>query len=98
MLVSCFCEPKQRGEPLGAAGVFSTFGFGRKSMLGIFFEPKAKRLAQAPRRKAWKGKSRANAGVEDLNGKESAVAERQLFKPQTVLFRWRGLRGGGRQI
>jgi hypothetical protein len=27
----------------GAAGVFSTFGFGRKSMLGIFFEPKAKR-------------------------------------------------------
>jgi hypothetical protein len=28
---------------LGAAGVFSTFGFGRKSMLGIFFEPKAKR-------------------------------------------------------
>jgi hypothetical protein len=23
------------------------------------------------------------------------VAERQLFKPQTVLLRWRGLRGGG---
>jgi hypothetical protein len=38
-----FCEPQQRGEALGAAGVFSTFGFGRKSMLGIFFEPKAKR-------------------------------------------------------
>ena len=36
-------EPQQRGEALGAAGVFSTFGFGRKSMLGIFFEPKAKR-------------------------------------------------------
>jgi len=33
----------RRGEALGAAGVFSTFGFGRKSMLGIFFEPKAKR-------------------------------------------------------
>jgi hypothetical protein len=27
MLVSWFCEPQQRGEPLGAAGVFSTFGF-----------------------------------------------------------------------
>jgi len=36
-------EPQQRGEALGAAEVFSTFGFGRKSMLGIFFEPKAKR-------------------------------------------------------
>ena len=35
-------EPQQKGEALGAAGVFSTFGFGRKSMLGIFFEPKAK--------------------------------------------------------
>src|ERR1700736_5521070 len=43
-LVFLFCEPQQRGEALGAAGVFSTFGFGRKSMLGIFFEPKAKRL------------------------------------------------------
>jgi hypothetical protein len=42
-LVRWFCEPQQRGEALGAAGVFSTFGFGRKSMLGIFFEPKAKR-------------------------------------------------------
>ena len=42
-LVSWFCQPQQRGEALEAAGVFSTFGFGRKSMLGIFFEPKAKR-------------------------------------------------------
>ena len=42
-LVSWFCEPQQRGEALGAAEVFSTFGFGRKSMLGVFFEPKAKR-------------------------------------------------------
>ena len=42
-LVSWFCEPQQRGEALGAAGVFSTFDFCRKSMLGIFFEPKAKR-------------------------------------------------------
>jgi Pyridine nucleotide-disulphide oxidoreductase len=42
-LVSWFCEPQQRGEALGAAGVFSTFGFGRKSTLGIFFESKAKR-------------------------------------------------------
>jgi hypothetical protein len=42
-LASWFCEPQQRGEALGAAGVFSTFGFGRKSMLGIFFEPKAER-------------------------------------------------------
>jgi hypothetical protein len=41
-LVGC-SEPQQRGEALGAAGAFSTFGFGRKSMLGIFFEPKAKR-------------------------------------------------------
>src|SRR5258708_35865822 len=42
-LVSWLCEPQQRGEALGATGVFLTFGFGRKSMLGIFFEPKAKR-------------------------------------------------------
>jgi hypothetical protein len=46
-LVSWFCDPQQRGEALGAAGVFSTFGFGRKSMLGIFFEPKAKRYQSA---------------------------------------------------
>jgi len=32
---------------LGAAGGFSTFGFGRKGMLGIFFEPKAKRQQSA---------------------------------------------------
>jgi len=56
-LVGC-SEPQQRGEALGAAGVFSTFGFGRKSMLGIFFEPKSEALAEAPRKKAWKGKSR----------------------------------------
>jgi hypothetical protein len=36
-------EPQQRGEALGSCRSFSTFGFGRKSMLGIFFEPKAKR-------------------------------------------------------
>jgi hypothetical protein len=41
-LVGC-SEPQHGGEALGAAGVFSTFGFGRKSMLGIFFEPKATR-------------------------------------------------------
>ncbi len=51
-------ELLQRGEALGAAGVFSTFGFGRKSMLGIFFEPKAKRKQSDPRKKAWKGRSR----------------------------------------
>src|ERR1700752_962384 len=33
-LVGCN-EPQQRGDALGAAGVFSTFDFGRKSMLGI---------------------------------------------------------------
>jgi len=27
-------------------------------MLGIFFEPKSEALAEAPRKKAWKGKSR----------------------------------------
>ena len=42
-LVSWFREPQRRGEALGAAGVFSTLGLGRKSMLRIFFEPKAKR-------------------------------------------------------
>src|ERR1700739_2297524 len=39
LLVGC-SEPQQRGEALGAAGVFSTFGFGRKSMLGIFLNRK----------------------------------------------------------
>src|SRR5260221_12416805 len=33
----------QRGEALGAAGVFSSFGLGRQRMLGMFFERKAKR-------------------------------------------------------
>ena len=56
-LVGC-SEPQQRGEALEAAGVFSTFGFGRKSMLGIFFEPKSEALAEAPRKKAGRRKSR----------------------------------------
>jgi hypothetical protein len=30
-------EPQQRGEALGAAGVFSTFGFGRKKYAGHIF-------------------------------------------------------------
>src|ERR1700730_9613118 len=67
--VSWFCEPQQRGEALGAAGVFSTFGFGRKSMLGIFFEPKAKRSIATRGKRP--GSARAASGarrVEDLNG------------------------------
>jgi hypothetical protein len=55
-LVGC-SEPQQRGEALGAAVVFSTFGFGRKSMLGIFFEPK-RSASRAPRKKAGRRKSR----------------------------------------
>jgi hypothetical protein len=56
-LVSWFSVPQQRGEALGAAGVFSTFGFGRKSMLGIFSSRK-RSVSKAPRKKAWKCKSR----------------------------------------
>src|SRR5258708_19685230 len=48
-LVSWFCEPQQRGEALGAAEVFSTFGFGRKSILAVFFDPKPEPYHSHPR-------------------------------------------------
>src|ERR1700757_5378526 len=38
-LVGC-SEPQQRGEALGAAGVFSTFGFGRKVCWAYFLRRK----------------------------------------------------------
>jgi hypothetical protein len=62
-LVSWFCEPQQRGEALGAAGVFSTFGFGRKSMLGNRLE-NLKRTARAKAASA----SMTNGGSA-LNGR-----------------------------
>jgi hypothetical protein len=56
---------------------FSTFGFGRKSMLGIFLNRK-RSASRAPRKKGLQGQEpRGTRRVEDLNGKESAVAERQ---------------------
>ena len=61
----------------------------------LFFEPKAERLAKRRGRRPGKRKCRgATRRVEDLNGKGSAVAEGEPFKPQTVLLRWKGLRGG----
>jgi hypothetical protein len=47
-LVSWFREPQQRGEALGAAGVFSTFGFGRKSYAGHIFRTESEALAERP--------------------------------------------------
>ena len=68
-LVSWFCEPQQRGEALGAAGVFSTFGFGRKSMLGHIFRAESEALAERPAEGGLEGQEpRALARrVEDLN-------------------------------
>src|SRR5580704_14700711 len=56
-LVGC-SEPQQRGEALGAAGVFSTFGFGSKKYAGHIFRAESEALAERRGRKAWKGKSR----------------------------------------
>ena len=50
-------EPQRRGEALGAAGVFSTFGFGRKSMLGHIFRAESEALAE--RRGRRPGRARA---------------------------------------
>jgi hypothetical protein len=75
-LVSWFCEPQQIGEALGAAGVFSTFGFGRKSMLGHIFRTEAKH--SGPRKKDGERKSRELARrVEDLNGRGLAMFTRR---------------------
>ncbi|MGA7127849.1 MAG: hypothetical protein WBZ19_16175 [Chthoniobacterales bacterium] len=42
-LVSWFSRAAAERRGFVSCRIFSTFGFGRKSMLGIFFEPKAKR-------------------------------------------------------
>jgi hypothetical protein len=65
-------------------------------MLLYIFRAESGAVSRAPRNKASeKRKSREERdGSEDLNGKGSAVAERQPFKPQTVLLRLTGLRGG----
>src|SRR5260370_40424253 len=49
---------RSRGEALGAAGVFSTFGFGRKIMLGHIFRAESEALAERP---AEEGLERARA-------------------------------------
>jgi hypothetical protein len=53
-LVGC-SEPQQRGEALGAAGVFSTFGFGRKSMPGHIFRAESEALAERPAEEGLEG-------------------------------------------
>jgi hypothetical protein len=61
-----------------------------------YFSSRKRSASRAPRKKGLEGQElRGTRRVEDLNGKESAVAERKPFKPQTVLLRWQGLRGGG---
>jgi hypothetical protein len=47
-LASWFCEPQQRGEALGAAGVFSTFGFRSKKCAGHIFRAESEALAERP--------------------------------------------------
>jgi len=68
-------EPQQRGEALGAAGVFSTFGFGRKKYAGHIFRTESEALAERPAEEGLEVQEpRGTRRVEDLNGKESAVA------------------------
>ena len=45
-LVSGCSEPQQRGETLGVAGVFLTFGFGSKKDAGHIFRTKSEALAE----------------------------------------------------
>ena len=53
---------------MGAAGVFSTFGFGRKSMLGHIFRAESEALAERPAEEGLEGQeSRGTRRVEDLN-------------------------------
>jgi hypothetical protein len=52
---------------LGAAGVFSTFGFGRKSMLGHIFRAESEALAERPAEEGLEGQEpRGTRRVEDL--------------------------------
>ena len=59
---------RSRGEALGAAGVFSTFGFGRKIMLGHIFRAESEALAERPAEEGLEGQEpRGTRRVEDLN-------------------------------
>jgi hypothetical protein len=86
-------KPRQRTEALGAAGVFSMFGFGSKKYVGHIFSSR-KRSAAEEGRKAQEPRAQARR-VEDLNGRCLARRGRVPLKPRMVLLHRRGLRGGG---
>src|ERR1700730_15976383 len=93
-LVSFVRRSTRRG--FGSCRSFFDVRFRSKKYAGHIFRTESEALAERPAEEGLEGQeSRGTRRVEDLNGKESAVAERQLFKPQTVLLRWRGFRGGG---
>src|SRR5258707_10737171 len=64
-----------------------------------YFSSRKRSVSRAPRKKGLEGQEpRGTRRVEDLNGRSPASFTRRgrtPFKPQTVLLRWRGLRGGG---
>jgi hypothetical protein len=84
-------EPQQRGEALGAAGVFSTFRFRSKKYAGHIFRTESEALAERPAEEGPEGQEpRGTRRVEDLNGRGLAMFTRrgrEPFKPQTVLLR-----------
>ena len=73
---------------MGAAGSFFDVRFRSKKYAGHIFRAESEALAERPAEEGQEGQEpRGTRRVEDLNGKESAVAERQPFQPQTVLLR-----------
>src|SRR3984893_2327385 len=96
-LVSFVRRSTRRG--FGSCRVFFDVRFRSKKYAGHIFRTESEALAERPAEDGLEGQEpRGTRRVEDLNrGDPEAWREsgRRLFKPQTVLLRWRGLRGGG---
>ena len=85
---------EQRDEVFGLF-FWSSLLSNEKKCCCICFEPKAERLAELRGRRPESARAAGASrdGSEDLNGKASAAAEGEPFKPQTVLLRWKASAG-----
>jgi hypothetical protein len=67
---------------LGAAEVFSAFGFDRKSMLGMFFEPRAKRWQSAAEEGLESARAARNeTNFRAMNSLQPVIQEQGLTQP-----------------
>src|ERR1700730_13325736 len=96
-LVSFVRRSTRRG--FGSCRVFFDVRFRSKKYAGHIFRTESEALAERPAEEGLEGQEpRGTRRVEDLNGRCRARLTRRggdPFEPQTVLLRWRGLRGGG---